>query len=470
MAIFQCYLLISIYSIIYSMPDTASTVTHRLGQGPATAAELINALGVSQPVLSRLMQDLRREGRVVRIGAARSARYGLLRAVPGAGGTTWPVYRIDERGKIHPLGHLHSLARDHYFSDCEPPRLQGVTEGIPYFLQDHRPEGFLGGAIPTAYPELALPARVVDWTDDHYLAYLTRRGSDTVGDLIVGAEALERYLSLLKTRQSVTVKRRATEYPRLANAAMAGGNPGSSAHGEHPKFTAMLDDGRLRTHVIVKFSPPRATRLGARWADLLVAEHLAHEHLGSNGIAACRSTILEFDDRIFLQVERFDRIEAEGRRGVVSLLALDTSRYGQVDRWSSSAARLCNDRLLSEEDLNRTRLLEAFAMLTANTDRHFGNVSLFDRYEGRFELAPVYDMLPMLFAPQNDQLVEREFDPPDPTADTITAWGRAYTLAEEYWALLVSDTRISEEFRTLSNHCLTALRATPQRVAAPARS
>lgn len=439
-------------------------MTNRLAQGPAATAELMSAVGVSQPVLSRLLQGLQREGRVVRIGAARSARYALLRAVPGAG-TTWPVYRVDERGTIHPLGHLHSLARDHYFSDCALPRLQGVTEGIPYFLQDQRPEGFLGRAIPNAYPELALPPRVVDWTDDHYLVYLTRRASDTVGDLIVGAEALERYLSSLRTRQTVTVERRTTEYPRLANAAMAGGNPGSSAHGEHPKFTAILDDGRLRTHVIVKFSPPRATPLGARWADLLVAEHLAHEHLGNNGIAACRSAILEFDDRMFLQVERFDRIDAEGRRGVVSLLALDTAHYGQLDRWSSSAARLCNDRLLSEEDLNRTRLLEAFAMLTANTDRHFGNISLFDRYEGRLELAPVYDMLPMLFAPQNDQLVERAFNPPDPTADTITAWPRAYTLAEQYWTLLASEPRISKEFRTLSNRCLTALRSTPQRVA-----
>src|SRR3974390_1540651 len=178
--------------------DAASAVTNRLERGPAAAADLINALGISAPVAARLMQDLQRGGGVVRIGAARRARYGLLRAVPGAG-TTWPVYRIDERGTVHLLGQFHSLARDHYFSDCKPPRLQGVTDGIPYFLQDQRPEGFLGRAIPSAYPDLALPPRVVDWTDDHYLVYLTRRGSDTVGDLIVGAEALERYLSSLRT-------------------------------------------------------------------------------------------------------------------------------------------------------------------------------------------------------------------------------------------------------------------------------
>ncbi len=446
------------------MPVPLSSITSRLSDGPTTAAELIRALRISQPVLSRAMQALQREGRIIRIGAARSARYGLLRIVPGAG-SAWPLFRVDEHGAIHELGHLHALARSHYFSDCDRPRLYGTTDRIPYFLQDQRPGGFLGRAIPDAYPDLALPPRVIDWTDDHYLAYLTRRGVDTVGDLIAGAEAVERYLSSVRGRRAVAVASRPTEYPTLASAAMAGGPPGSSAAGEHPKFTALLDDGRRRTHVIVKFSPTRATHVGQRWADLLVAEHIAHEHLTENGISACRSTLFDFNTRTFLEVERFDRIGAEGRRGVVSLLALDTSRYGQLDRWSSSAARLEKDKLLSREDLDRIRLLEAFSTLIANTDRHFGNLTLFDRYEGRFELAPAYDVLPMLFAPQNDQIVEREFRAPDPTADTLAVWPRARRLAEEYWMRLAQDARISAEFRAMCDRCLSSLRETPQRIA-----
>lgn len=446
------------------MPLSPSSITDRLSDGPTTAAELIRALRISQPVLSRAMQALQREGRVIRIGAARSVKYGLLRTVPGAG-SKWPLFQVDEQGAIHELGHLHALARFHYFSDCDRPRLYGVTEGIPYFLQDQRPGGFLGRAIPGAYPELALPPRIVDWTDDHYLAYLTRRDFDTVGDLIAGAEALEGYLSSLRRRQPVAAANRTTEYPALANTVMAGGLPGSSTQGEHPKFTAMLDDGRHRTHVIVKFSPNRATRVGQRWADLLVAEHIAHEHLAGNGVAACRSAVFDFEGRTFLEVERFDRIGEEGRRGVVSLLALDASRYGRLDRWSNSAARLEKDGLLSHEDLDRVRLLEAFSTLVANTDRHFGNLTLFDRYEGRFDLGPAYDVLPMLFAPQNDQIVEREFQAPDPTADTLAVWPLARRLAEEYWTLLARDARISEEFRATSHRCLTSLRAAPQRVA-----
>ncbi len=95
------------------------------------------------------------------------------------------------------------------------------------------------------------------------------------------------------------------------------------------------------------------------------------------------------------------------------------------------------------------RLLEAFAILTANTDRHFGNRALLDRYDGRFTLAPVYDMLPMLFAPQDGQVIERTFDPPDTTAETLALWPRARELARGYWQRLVADERLSPQFRTL---------------------
>ncbi len=401
----------------------------------------------------------------MRIGAARSTRYGLRRAVPGAG-SDWPVFQVDERGEILELGRLHALEPRHYYFDSENTNLRGLTDSVPYFLQDQRPGGFLGRTIPGAWPELALPPRVADWTDDHYLGYLTRRGTDTVSDLIVGAESLDRYLGSLRDRRATPAANRSSAYPEFAAAAMAGTAPGSSAHGEHPKFTALLDQGSARTHVIVKFSPPRATRVGQRWADLLLAEHIAHEHLAEQGISACRSAMLEFGDRLFLEVERFDRVGEEGRRGVVSLLALDAARYGRLDRWPSSAARLAADKLISREDVDRIRLLEAFGQLIGNTDRHFGNLALFDRYDGRFELAPVYDMLPMLFAPTSDQIVDRVFEAPDPAAETLSAWPRARSLAEAYWERVCGENRVSQEFRTLGERALASLHATPHRAAA----
>jgi hypothetical protein len=58
-------------------------------------------------------------------------------------------------------------------------------------------------------------------------------------------------------------------------------------------------------------------------------------------------------------------------------------------------------------------------------------------------------MLPMLFAPQDDQIVQREFVPPNLTANSHRAWGRARELAQHYWRGLTDDTRISDEFRRL---------------------
>ncbi|MBS0373689.1 MAG: HipA domain-containing protein [Proteobacteria bacterium] len=299
------------------------------------------------------------------------------------------------------------------------------------------------------YPERDLPPRVADRTDHHYLAYLTRRDADSRGDLIVGKESLERYFAELRTRRPILGTERNTRYPELAGLAIAGELPGSTAHGEHSKFTALIARDSGPEHVIVKFSPPRSTAVGRRWSDLLVAEHLAHQHLGDPGISTCASRILEAADQTFLEVTHFDRIGAEGRRWVVSLLCVDATCYGRLDRWPNAAARLHADGLLDGSDADRIRLLEAFGLRIANTDRYFRNLALFDRYEGRFTLAPVYDMLPMLYAPQNEQLVTREFEAPSPTAETLRPWSRARELPLAYWALVANNPRVSEHFRSV---------------------
>ncbi len=114
-----------------------------------------------------------------------------------------------------------------------------------------------------------------------------------------------------------------------------------------------------------------------------------------------------------------------GRVGVTSLLAIDTGLYGQLDNWIASARRLHQQRRIDAQTLDDIRLISSFADLTANTDKHFGNLAFYDDYDGRFRLTPVYDMLPMLFAPAHDQIVARRFTPAGPTSDTLTAWGRA---------------------------------------------
>jgi DNA-binding transcriptional ArsR family regulator len=427
-------------------------VIEHLDRGPTTAADLAQRLGVSQPTISRTLRPLEVAGRVVRFGTTRGARYGLAREVRGLG-SRWPLYRIDEVGMPHEVTTLVAIERDHYYAPSGPSRIDGLSDGLPYYLQDARPAGFLGRAIPSRYPELDLPPRVVDWTDDHVLTFLARRGSDTPGDLVLGRESLDRYLEGGGVPPLVRDVDRIARYPELAKQAMAGAPAGSSAQGEHPKFSVRLGRGGDQVHAFVKFSPPRDTRVGERWADLLICEQLASDFLRSEGIPAARSHVVEAGNRVFLESERFDRVDSEGRRGVATLLAIDAQFHGELDRWTSAARRLHEDGLLSAEDAERIALLDTFGALIANTDRHLGNVSLFDRREGPFELAPVYDMLPMLFAPSDGDVVEREFQPQGARAETLAVWPRARELALGYWTRLAEEPRLTGAFRRRATEC-----------------
>jgi HipA-like C-terminal domain len=148
--------------------------------------------------------------------------------------------------------------------------------------------------------------------------------------------------------------------------------------------------------------------------------------------------------------------------GVTSLLSIDMSFYGKLDTWIAAANRLRQDRRIDAETLEQVRLAYTFAGLIANTDRHFGNLACFDNYEGGFQLAPIYDMLPMLFAPEHNQIAARVFDPPGPVSDTLGAWGRARTFAERYWRQRVADERISDDFKKICATCVAALEALPR--------
>jgi DNA-binding transcriptional ArsR family regulator len=445
-----------------AMPASAAeTILRRLTEGNASSADLEQLLGQSQSTVSRLLRSLISTGQVIRIGSRRGARYALSREVEGIG-SRWPLRRIDERGQVHELGTLHALSGGEYLLDPALPfEWSGVTPGLPYYLQDQRPAGFLGRAVPLRYPELALPQRVIDWNDDHYLRYLTQRGSDTVGDLVLGDRALDEALLLMQQRPALAADERAAGYPRLVEQVMEGGLPGSSAHGEHPKFAALLD-GSPPHHVLVKFSPSMSTRVGERWADLLVAEHLAHQVLRAAGIAAAGSRIERFADRVYLETVRFDRVERVGRIGVTSLYAIDSALYGRLDNWIDAGKRLAADGRIDMPTLSTIRLLATFGALIANTDRHLGNLACFDRYDGRFTLAPVYDMLPMLYAPEHDELPPRVFTPPAPSSDNLREFGRARALAEQYWAACAGDVRISAGFRGVAAANLRALESLPR--------
>ena len=445
------------------MASPADTVLRRLSAGAASSAELETLLGQSQSSLSRLLRELIRSDSVVRIGTTRGSRYAALRTIEGIG-ARWTLRRVDTQGRVHELGNLHALAGTEFYFQATAENFEwnGVTDRLPYFLQDQRPAGFLGRGVSQRHAELALPQRVTDWSDDHYLRYLTQRGSDTVGDLILGDVALNDFLTLSRRRACVRAEERAQNYPRLVGEVMDGALAGSPVHGEHPKFAVVLEQGGTSNHVLVKFSPPANTAVGQRWSDLLVTEHLAHKVLNGANVAAARSRIHQIAGRTYLEVDRFDRAGLDGRVGVTSLASIDSALYDKLDNWIESTGRLRRARYIDAATLECVRLVSTFGSLIANTDRHLGNLAMFDDYAGNFRLAPVYDMLPMLFAPEHGQIIAREFDPPDPAADSLRAYARARSLAELFWRTCARDGRICEEFRKICAKCLAALEALPR--------
>jgi hypothetical protein len=131
-------------------------------------------LGISQPVMSRLMREA--GPRVGRFGRSVATRYALSREVAGLGHHS-RVFRVDERGRPNPHGVLHFLAGGGCWLERESGDGQSFP-GLPPFAEDMRPQGYIGRGFPALYPELGLPGRIRDWSDDHQLIALAHVWGD----------------------------------------------------------------------------------------------------------------------------------------------------------------------------------------------------------------------------------------------------------------------------------------------------
>jgi hypothetical protein len=405
--------------------------------GASTSVQLQLTLGASQATISRALMPLLHAGDVLRVGRGRSQMYLMPRLVEGAGPSiTIPIVKIDEAGSPAPFATLVPVSGGRFWVD-EEGGPKALHQGLPWFLSDMRPQGFIGRAFASAHPGLHLAANPDHWSDDDVLKALCAAGEDLPGNLLLGAKSFERFQNLRLAGISEN------DYLKLVDAALQGGAPGSSAGGEQPKFCIV----NAKQPVIVKFSPAGEAPADQRWRDLLVCEHLALTALAAEGIPAAPSRILSAGGRVFLEVVRFDRTR-KGRIGMVSLMAYDNEYVGKIDSWANTAERMVSRSLLTEVDADRLRFLEAFGILIGNTDRHYGNISLLIENDD-WRLAPAYDVLPMVYAPTAGEVVERDFNPAAIAASvqTLRQWPAARRLARQYWETVAADKRISSGFR-----------------------
>jgi hypothetical protein len=416
----------------------------------ARAAELRAALGISPATLSRLVSAA--GDRVLRLGRGTASSYSRTRLVEGLG-RRLPVFRIDEAGQSASAGRLHLLSEGQH--GWESTAGIHLFAGLPPALADMAPQGFLGHGFSARFPELALPPRLGNWSDDHRLVALARRGEDCVGNLVVGDESLARALAAPLREVEPD------QYPALARQA-ATDVAGSSAGGERPKFGA-FSGGR---HLLVKFAPGEDAPTARRWRDLAWCEWKALELVAAAGVPASTARWTDVDGWRFLEVERFDRVGPRGRRAVVSLGAIDDGHLGLGGGWVAVVAQLVGPPfLLSPEDRRRVRWLDTFGQLIGNDDRHPGNLAFYASPEGSLRLAPSYDMLPMILAPSSGTLVTRRFEPAPPTGATIDVWPHAAAWARRFWGEVEAQPVLSDSVRRFAAEAGTVVAALAGRVA-----
>ena len=415
-----------------------SDLRRALARGPRSMSELQRQLSVSKSTLQRALEHDRQE--VLTAGRARATRYAARRGIEGLI-TPVPVFEVDADGGIAEILTLHPVEPFGFWVEGRTPDVDSgfvSTEprepDLPWFFADARPQGFLGRLWARSHPDQGYPLDPDRWSADQVLRFLAHYGTDLVGALVVGPFARD----LLGHAAPLDVGREG--YPARAAQILAGAQWGSSPGGDQPKFVLR---GRF-----VKFSPPTDNPMGRRWADLLLAEHVVHQVLQVHGVGAARSEVVDVGERRFLEIERFDRHGEHGRSGVISLAAVDRGDAARdLRRWSLGTAPLVAEGRLSAEDHRRVEWLEAFGLLVANTDMHPGNLSFRMRGTRLLGLAPVYDMLPMAFAPRYEELPS---DVWRPSTERSAFPETAIRAAREVWGQVAASSAASDDFRRIA--------------------
>lgn len=437
------------------------------------AADLLATLDVSRATLMRAVRAAGPD--VLTIGQARRTSYAARRRLRGSA-TPLPVFRVDEQGGSEQVGRLNLAYPDGTVFEFEAPSIwplddsmrDGWFDGVPYFLQDLRPAGFLGRRFARTHAQvLQLGDDPRQWSDDDVLYAISLLGADQRGNFIVGEGALRLWLDQIQQPPACLEDAQILDaYIERAQRAMQGGDVGSSAAGEFPKFTALRTRNGGPTHVLVKFSGSDNSAGTQRWSDLLVCEHLAAQTLAAvPGLTAAQTSILQAGNRTFLEATLFDRHGMRGRSALCSWEAINSSWFGLAGRpWTEGAAKLLERKLIDRDTSQAITRLWHFGQLIGNTDMHDGNLSFKLRISAAMTpliLAPAYDMLPMLYAPQRGvELPPVNFAPRLPMPAERETWQDAATAADEFWSRAADDARISADFRATCVENLRTVRKT----------
>jgi HipA-like C-terminal domain len=424
-------------------PDHLTILGALHTNGLCTAKALQAATGKSQATVSRLLAELSDE--VLPLGQGRARSYGLglpIRGLPAQ----QPLYLVDENGRYQQHGQLSLLS-----GGALHTTLGGhswVTRNtLPWALAPLRAQGFLGRLLAQRLQAADMLPDPERWALPAVL-YAALHTHDAPGALILGEPSStppSAWLPDALTQSdalAAELDRRSADVARTLPA-------GSSAGGEQPKLLAQLADG---SHVLVKFTPPRGTPFGERWHELLLAEALALATLQAHGMRCADTGLLHSPTRTYLLSWRFDRIGAHGRRHVVAIGAVHENLLSDsYQHWAHSGHQLRSRQQLSLADAQQIETALHFGRLIGNTDMHSGNLSLFVELgtwkRPRFNLAPLYDMLPMRWRP-DAAMGAPDYSPFD--LHPLSVQSPARPVAQAFWRAMADDGRFSVAMRTVA--------------------
>ncbi|KAI1696517.1 toxin YjjJ [Ditylenchus destructor] len=166
-----------------------------------------------------------------------------------ARGSSLPIFEIDPTGNlrdvarldlVHPEGSAMRYL-DAFAWPMDISMRDGWFEGLPYPMQDMRPQGFLGRNLAKYYaPVLQVGNDPTAWSDDDALHVMTLLGDDTPGNLLVGEPACRRWLDRRRRitaqgPEAVPDDALDSAFPAKASLVMMDGLPDSSAGGNSPQ-------------------------------------------------------------------------------------------------------------------------------------------------------------------------------------------------------------------------------------------
>ncbi|MDQ6998825.1 MAG: hypothetical protein Q9M17_08920 [Mariprofundus sp.] len=170
----------------------------------------------------------------------------------------------------------------------------------------------------------------------------------------------------------------------------------------------------------------------------------------SAGGEQAETRLIEMDNRLFLESQRFDRSGAYGRMSMLSLQSVDAEFAGLGSGWPQVMKAPYKEQLISWDHVSDTEFLWYFGRLINNTGMHLGNLSL--AIDGSvFRLLPVYGMCSMGFAPKSGEVTPYSFIPPEIKRLNLNdrSIALAKDMAQNFWNRVANDERISDEFKVI---------------------